>query len=437
MTPRRILVVGSGAREHALCWRLASEPGVERVIVAPGNALMADVAEVRDRVAVSDLAGLVALAARERVDLVVVGPEAPLVAGLADSLAEAGIRCFGPSAAASRLEGSKTFCREICAAAGVPMAEGRAFDDVDSALAFAERLGLPVVVKADGLAAGKGVAVCETLGDVESHLREAIEFGRFGVAGRRLVVESWLEGAEASVIALCDGAVAAILPAARDHKRLLDGDEGPNTGGMGAYSPVADLGAAELTTMADEIFRPVLAEMTRRGHAFRGALFAGLMLTADGPRLLEFNARLGDPETQAILPRLAVPIAPLLAACAEWRLADEAHAAGFDTLVPALPEAAVALTLAADGYPGTPRTADPIDGIDAARAAGALVFGAGVRRQGQDAVLTAGGRVLTVVGRGSDVASAADAAYAAAERITFDGRVMRRDIGRAVAEVAG
>lgn len=424
----RVLVVGSGAREHAICWRLAAE-GAERVICAPGNALMVDVAEVHPKAGVTDLDAIVELARRERADLVVVGPETPLVGGLVDRLTAAGIAAFGPTAAAARLEASKSFAREICHAAGVPMAMGAAFDSVAPALEYAERLGAPVVVKADGLAAGKGVAMCADLAEAEHAIREALEAGRFGESGRRVVVEEWLDGLEASVIAICDGRDARILPAARDHKRLLDEDRGPNTGGMGAYSPVPGLDDASLSRLRDELFIPVLRQMELRGTPFRGALFAGLMLTADGPRLLEFNARFGDPETQAILSRLATPIGPLLAAAAAGSLGS---GAGSTALISAIQDMTVALTLAADGYPDSPRAGDEIAGIESARATGALVFGAGVSAGADGVPETHGGRVLTVVGRGPDLASGADHAYEAADRISFSGKQNRRDIGRSL-----
>lgn len=439
--PRHILVIGAGAREHALCWRLSTEPGVGRVFVAPGNPLMVDVAEVHPEVAADDHAAVVALARSVAAELVVVGPEAPLVGGLADRLAESGIPCFGPSRAAARLEGSKSFCREVCRSAAVPMAEGQAFDEVSAAFAFARRMGAPVVVKADGLAAGKGVAVCESLDEVEWHVRAALETGRFGEAGHRVVIERYLEGREASVIALCDGRSGLVMPAARDHKRLGDTDTGPNTGGMGAYSPVEELDRSALEGIYESFHRPVLAEMERRGMAFRGALYAGLMLTADGPYLLEFNVRFGDPETQAILPRLAtgLSLGSLMTAAAVGELARAARDAGIDDLVlPAEPAAAVGITLAAAGYPDHPRTGDPIEGIPAARAARGLVFGAGVASSADGApgeLVTVGGRILTVVGRGADVESAADAAYAAAAEISFAGRQMRNDIGRRPAAV--
>ncbi len=433
MTPRSILVVGSGGREHALCWRLATEAGVERVLVAPGNPLMADVAEIVD-VAAGDHQALRDLCLREGVELVVVGPEAPLVAGLADVLRHAGISCFGPGASAARLEGSKAFCRELCRAAGVRMAQGEAFDDVAGAVAYARRLGPPLVVKADGLAAGKGVTICPTMDDAEKSIRRSMVERRFGAAGGRVVVERLLDGRELTVIALCDGRDALVLPVARDHKRLLDGDAGPNTGGMGAYSPVPDLGADDVRQIVRSVHMPVLAAMAARGMPFRGALYAGLMLTADGPRLLEFNVRLGDPETQAILPLLAAPLAPLLAAAARGQLLDAAHKFGIDDeFVPVAGGAAVTVTLATAGYPDEPRSGDRIDGIGDALAAGALVFGAGVRRRRLGGYATHGGRVLSVVGRGAGVAEASDMAVRAAGVIRFKGRQMRSDIGRSPA----
>ncbi|HYI22387.1 MAG TPA: phosphoribosylamine--glycine ligase [Candidatus Limnocylindrales bacterium] len=425
----RILVVGGGAREHALCWRLSGEPGVERVIVVPGNPLMADVAEVRADLSLADHEAISALAIAERVDLVVIGPEAPLVAGLADTLRAAGIACFGPSAAAARLEGSKAFAREICRAANVSMADGRSFTNVGAAISFADVLEGPVVVKADGLAAGKGVTVCQSPDEATEAITDALEGGRFGDAGRVVIVERFLPGVEASVIAMCDGERAVLLPAARDHKRLGEEDTGPNTGGMGAYSPVAELDAAGMAELRRTVFEPVLAEMATRGTPFRGALFCGLMLTADGPRVLEFNVRFGDPETQAILPRLATPLAPLLLAAARGRLDAQVP-------LPTTDEAAVGVTLAAAGYPDAPRSGDTISGLAEACVAGALVFGAGVAAYERGGLVTAGGRVLTVVGRGRDVSEAASAAYAAVATIEFEGKVVRRDIGRGAAAVS-
>jgi phosphoribosylamine---glycine ligase len=421
--PPSILIIGAGARQHALAWKLAGEPGVERVLTAPGNPLMDDVAELHPDVSGDDLDALVALALWSNVDLVVVGPEDPLVAGLADRLAAAGIACFGPSAAAARLEGSKAFAREVCDAAGVAMAKGRAFDDAAAALAFAETLPGAMVVKADGLAAGKGVEMCDDLAAAEAAVRAALLDDRFGAAGRRIIIEEWLEGVEASVFALCDGTRFALLPASRDHKRAGDGDTGPNTGGMGAFSPVKELDDASLAGLGESIVAPVLAEMARRSMPFRGALFCGLMLTANGPRVLEFNVRFGDPETQAVMPRIDAALGELMLECAQSQLS----ATG---IVPASSDATVSLCLAAAGYPDTARMGDAIRGIYDARASGALVFGAGIAREAAGDLVTAGGRVLTVVGRGVNVGQAADRAYQAAAQIDYAGKWVRRDIGR-------
>jgi phosphoribosylamine--glycine ligase len=407
---------------------LAGEAGVGRVIVAPGNPLIVDVAEIRPEVDGEDVDAIVAFAVNERVDLVVVGPEDPLVAGIADRLGDVGIACFGPSAAAARLEGSKAFAREVCRAAGVPMARGRAFVDTRSAVEFAATLDVPLVVKADGLAAGKGVAICATLGEAERAIRESLEGDRFGDAGRTIVVEQFLAGREASVFAMCDGTSYALLPAARDHKRAFDADAGPNTGGMGAFSPVPQIDDAVLVAIGETVVAPVLSEMSTRGAPFRGVLFCGLMLTAEGPRVLEFNIRFGDPEAQAIVPRIAAPLAQLMLECATGRLT----ATG---VLPVRPVATVALVLAADGYPDAPRRGDAITGIAAARDLGALVFGAGVAQSDGGEMVTAGGRVLTVVGSGVDVEAAAVMAYAAAELIEYHGKWSRRDIGRPIAGV--
>lgn len=418
--PRRILVVGSGAREHALCWRLSRDLGVERVLVAPGNALMGDVAEIRP-VSASDHAALAELAVAERVDLVVIGPEAPLAAGLADLLRAAGVAVFGPDAAAARIEASKSFCREVAAAAGVPMAAGGVYDALGPALDAVRRTGGSVVVKVDGLAAGKGVTVCRTEEEAEQALRAALVEGAFGSAGSRVVIEQVLEGPEVSVIALCDGSSAVPLPAARDHKRLGEDDTGPNTGGMGAFAPVPELSVVEVRSLVTRFHEPCLREFAARGTPFIGALYAGLMITADGPRLLEFNARFGDPEAQAILPLLEGSLGAALLSAARGHLDPSLVRARTG-------EASVAVVLAAAGYPGEPSTGATIGGLDAARSDGALIFG-GATREEAGAMVTAGGRVLTVVGRGPDVREAAAAAYAAADRIHFPGMQMRRDIG--------
>jgi phosphoribosylamine--glycine ligase len=423
--PTRILIVGGGGREHALAWKLAAEPGVNEVLVVPGSDAIGREPRVRVDPAVDplDAAAVVVAARRFAAELVVVGPEAPLAAGAADALVDAGFAVFGPRAAAARIESSKAFCREISEAAGVPMARGRAFGRTDPSAALAYAMGLAadgaVVVKADGLAAGKGVTVCDSLDEAAVAIAAQPD---------DIVIEERLAGPEASVIAICDGRRAIALPISRDHKRLGDGDTGPNTGGMGAYSPLADLPDAAAEEILDAFHRPVLAELARRGNPFRGALYAGLMLTGDGPRLLEFNARFGDPETQAILPRLASPLGPVLLAAARGALP-----AGLQ--VPTISGAAVGIVLAAAGYPATPVAGEPIDGIDAASSSGALVFHAATR-SADHGWRTAGGRVLTVVGRGPDVAAARAVAERAAERIGWPGMQRRRDIGVVMPEPA-
>ena len=424
--PTRVLIVGGGGREHALAWKLAAEPGVNEIVVAPGSDGIAQEPRVRiaGEAVAHDTDAIVAVARRRSVELAVIGPEAPLAAGLADALRAAGIVTFGPSAAAVRIESSKAFCHEVAAAAGVAMARAVSFLDAAAAADYARReaaRGEGVVIKADGLASGKGVVVAES---AEEAL-EAIEaLTRSGVG--RIVVEERLRGPEASVIAICDGERALALPAARDHKRLLDADTGPNTGGMGAFSPLPDLSDDEIEEIVRTVHRPLLAELARRGTPFNGFLYAGLMLTADGPRLLECNARLGDPEAQVILPRLAVPLGPLLLTAARGRLDTPAGAR-----IAALPGAAVGIVLAAGTYPDAPGSGDRIDGIDAARATGALIFHAGTRRDEGAGFVTNGGRVLTVVARGPDQAAARAVAEEAADAISWPGMRRRRDIAAA------
>ena len=428
--PTRILVVGGGAREHALAWKLSVEPGVNEVTVAPGSYAIG--AEPRVR-ALKDLDPLdaervVFVAKAIAAELVVIGPEAPLAAGVVDALHKHRIAVFGPTAAAARIESSKAFCHDVAVAAGVPMARSAAFEIAERgpAIEFARQLaaeGKGIVVKADGLAAGKGVTVCD---DID----EAVWAIDAQIGGGPILIEERLEGREASLIALCDGKEALALPFARDHKRLGDLDVGPNTGGMGAYSPLEDLPDDAADELIERFHRPILAELARRGTPFRGALYAGLMLTVDGPVLLECNARFGDPETQVILPRLAAPLGPLLLAAAKGRLKAAIKALGVDGhRVPLIPGATLGIVLAAAGYPDVPRSGDPIEGLHAARASGALLFHAGTARDADGGYRTAGGRVMTVVGRGPDLASARDQAEMAAGMISFDGLQRRRDIG--------
>jgi phosphoribosylamine--glycine ligase len=428
VAPTRILVVGAGGREHALAWKLAGEPGVNEVFVAPGSAAIAHEPQVTivPGVEALDPAAVAAAARRVAAELVVIGPEAPLAAGVADAVAGAGIAVFGPTRAAARLESSKAFCHEVAAVAGVRMARAGAFapGEAAEAAAFIRELGSSgagVVLKADGLAAGKGVIVTESTA-------QALELAPSFLAGRAvdapaLVIEERLAGREASVIAICDGSRATALPAARDHKRLCDGDRGPNTGGMGAYSPVPDLDDEAVARVVETVQRPILAEMARRGTPFRGFLYAGLILTPEGPVLLECNVRLGDPEAQVILPRLAVALGPLLLGAARGHLPDDIPAR-----LPVLPDATVGIVLAAEGYPGTPKRGAPIGGLEAAAGSGALVFHAGTVERPQGGYGTNGGRVLTVVGSGATVDQARDRAERAADAISWEGLQRRRDI---------
>jgi phosphoribosylamine--glycine ligase len=420
----RVLLVGSGGREHALAWALSTSPLLSKLFVAPGNPGTATVAE-NVPIGVLDIAALVEFARTQSIDLVVPGPEAPLVAGLADALAAAGIRCCGPSAAAARLEGSKSFAKEVCEAAGIPTARWEIFDALEPALDFVSRRGAPLVVKADGLAAGKGVVVARDEAEAAMAVRSMIEDRIHGEAGASILIEECLTGYEVSLFALCDGHDAVLLGAARDHKRLDDGDLGPNTGGMGAVSPPAGFALEAQQAALDAFVRPALAEMARRGTPFVGILFAGLMLTGDGARLIEYNVRLGDPEAQALLPRLRSDLLPSLVAACEGNLAGAA---------PALSDVcSVAVVMAARGYPGATVTGAKIQGFaQAAEVPHIAVFHGATERQGDD-IVAAGGRVLTICATGADVAAARTSAYAGLRSIVWPDAVFRSDIGLASA----
>jgi phosphoribosylamine--glycine ligase len=424
----RVLLVGAGGREHALGWKLAQSPLVDALICAPGNPGIAEVAELRP-VAATDIAGLVSLVRGEHIDLAVVGPEAPLVAGLADALRGAGVLVFGPGASGARLEGSKAWAKSLMAAARIPTAAAASFDRTAEAIAFAERLG-SVVVKADGLAAGKGVTVCEDLAQAREAITDALQRRVFGDAGARVVIEERLVGEELSVLAFCDGASVLAMDAAQDFKRAGDGDTGPNTGGMGSHSPVPAFTAELSGRVTDEVLEPIAAalaspELTGHAEAYTGMIYAGIMLTDQGPRVLEFNCRFGDPETQALLPRLSSDLAEPILASTAGDLAGVRLAFR--------PEACVAVVAASAGYPGPPQTGFPVHGLAAAASVTGLpVFQAGTARGPDGEVLTAGGRVLAVTAMGADSETARLLAYDGLREISFEGMWARSDIAAGV-----
>jgi phosphoribosylamine---glycine ligase len=411
----RVLVVGAGAREHAIVHALLRSPQQPEVICAPGNAGIAEQVRTLD-LAADDVEGLVAAAQSEGADMVVIGPEAPLVAGLADALAAAGVWCFGPTQEAARLEGSKSFCKEVMVAAGVPTAGYVVVTDPQAGMAAIDRY--PAVIKADGLAAGKGVIIAQDEAQAAEALDELLVARKFGT--ERVVIEEHLAGEELSLLAICDGEVALPLASAQDYKRIFDDDQGPNTGGMGSYSPVPGVDAERAAEICEAVHQPVLQELARRGIPFRGVLYAGLMMTADGYRVLEFNVRFGDPETQAILPRLRTDLLELF----ELAMVP-GGLAGAD--LQWAPDTAVTLVLASRGYPASSSSGDRITGLDQVPD-GVWVTHAGTARAPDGSFVTAGGRVLSVTGLGADAAAARESAYAAADMIEFDGKQMRRDI---------
>jgi phosphoribosylamine---glycine ligase len=419
-----VLLIGSGGREHALAWALRASPLLTKLYCAPGNGGIAEVAECVP-LAVADHTSVIRFCKDNSIDLVIVGPEAPLVAGVVDDLTTAGIKCFGPRQAAARLEGSKGFTKDLCREFGIPTAAYGRFDNMGAAKAYLKSQKLPIVVKADGLAAGKGVLICATPGEAEAAV-EACFSGAFGQAGAEVVIEEFLEGEEASFFALVDGTNVLPLAAAQDHKRVGDGDTGPNTGGMGAYSPAPVMTHAMERRTLDEIIKPTVAAMQKRGTPYKGVLFAGLMITSDGPKLIEYNVRFGDPETQVLIVRLKSDLLAALLATVDGVLAN------FDLRW--REEAALTVVMAANGYPGPPQLGSEIKGLDAAaQTEGVQIFHAGTRRDGAR-FFASGGRVLSVTALGRNVAEAQARAYAAIAKIDWPGGFCRKDIGwRAIA----
>jgi phosphoribosylamine--glycine ligase len=418
----KVLVIGSGGREHALAWKIRQSPRVSEVIVAPGNAGTAIESGVRNAaVAMHDIDGLLQLAKVENVSLTVVGPEVPLVAGIVDRFRGAGLRCFGPRRLAAQLEGSKTFAKEFLVRHNIPTARHRAFDQLKPALAYVRAQGAPIVIKADGLAAGKGVVVALTLADAEQALHDMLGAHVLGEASASVVIEEFLDGEEASYIVLCDGRRALPLATSQDHKRRDDRDLGPNTGGMGAYSPAPVVTPNVERRILREIIEPTLAGMAAEGAPFIGFLYAGLMIDTQGaPRVIEFNVRLGDPETQPILLRLKSDLVDMIEAAIDGRL--DKLSVSWDERV------ALGVVLAAHGYPGKVRLGDAIEGLDADFGADVKVFHAGTKNE-NGKIVTAGGRVLTVCALGEDFAAAQQRAYTAVRKIRADGLFCRRDVG--------
>ncbi len=415
----KVLVVGSGGREHALAWALRRSPRVERLWIAPGNAGTAREGENVD-IAATDIAALVEFARAQSVDLAVIGPEAPLIAGIVDRFRDAGLVCYGPTAAAARLEGSKAFAKDFMRRHQIPTAAFATFDDAARARAFARSLGIPVVVKADGLAAGKGVVIANRVDEADHAIDSMLLDHRFGEAGSRVVVEEFLRGEEVSVHAICAGEQALLLPSSQDHKRAYDGDRGPNTGGMGAIAPVPWMDAAKLARVDQEIVRPVLAGMMSEGSPFTGTLYAGIMWTDAGPKVLEFNTRFGDPETQALMPLLVDgDVCELLASAAAGRLPARAAVAA---------RSAAAIVVASKGYPESAEAGVEIRGLDAPANDHSIVFHAGTRAD-HGRVVTAGGRVLGVTAWAATLPDAVARAYDVAERIHIEGAFYRSDIG--------
>ena len=416
----KVLVIGSGGREHALVWKIGQSPKVDKIYCAPGNAGIAQQAECV-AIKADDLDGLLAFAQQNQIDLTVVGPEVPLTMGIVDKFQAQGLKIFGPSGKAAEIEGSKTFAKDLMAKYNIPTAKYGAFTDAAEAKAFLDTVGLPCVVKADGLAAGKGVLICETKAEAEEAIADILVDNKFGSAGSRVVVEEFLTGQEVSMLAFTDGKTVVPMVSSQDHKRIWDGDKGLNTGGMGAYSPAPVYTADIHEIVVPQVLEATVKAMETEGRSFSGILYAGLMLTADGPKVLEFNARFGDPETQAVLPRLKSDLVDIFLAIIDGRL-NEMDIQWYE-------EAAVCVVMASGGYPETSEKGQVITGLAEAAATGAIVFHAGTKENDGN-IVTNGGRVLGISALGNDIAQAIANAYCGVEQIKFENMQYRTDIGK-------
>ena len=420
-----ILVIGSGGREHTLAWKLAQSPKADKIYALPGNPGMADVAMCVEGIALTDNDAIVDFVQKHAIELVVVGPEVPLTNGLVDAVTAAGIKAFGPAQAAAQIEGSKSFSKNLMKKYGIPTAKYEVFTEAEAAKAYIRQEGAPIVVKADGLAAGKGVIVAMTVEEALQAVTDIMEDKEFGMAGARVVIEEFMEGEEASLLCFTDGKTICPMISSQDHKRAYDGDKGPNTGGMGTYAPAPVMTDKMVQETYDKILLPTIQAMEKEGKPYKGCLYAGLMITADGPKVVEFNARFGDPETQVVLPLLNSDLVDIMVACADGTLAEQQ--------VEWAKEAAVCVVMAAGGYPKAYNKGDAITGLDDAKAAGCQVFHAGTaHKNGQ--IVTDGGRVLGVVAKAADVRAAVDKAYAGVEKIAFKDAFYRKDIAHRALE---
>ena len=420
-----ILVIGSGGREHTLAWKLAQSPQATQIFALPGNPGMAKVAQCVDGISIDNNEKIVAFAQQAAIDMVVVGPEAPLTHGLVDALEEAGIPAFGPSRAAAELEGSKSFAKAMMEKYNIPTAKFKVFDKAEEARAYVKEQGAPIVIKADGLAAGKGVVVAQTVEEAISAVNNIMEEQSFGNAGSQVVIEECMVGEEASLLAFTDGETIVPMISSQDHKRAYDGDQGPNTGGMGTYAPAPVMTDEMVAIAVEKVLKPIVAGMKAEGRPYKGCLYAGLMITEEGPKVVEFNARFGDPETQVVLPLLKSDLAEIMQACCEGNLAQQK--------IEWSDGAAVCVVLASGGYPGSYMKGAPIHGLEEAEAAGALVFHAGTTEK-NGKIVTSGGRVLGVVAEADNIKAAVDKAYEGVKKIHFQGVQYRKDIARRALE---